>query len=462
MAYRELIGLLVFSGPERLVRRRSDSGGPISISRLRSMAISRLSATKPCRQRASRKTTTYRPVSDDLRTLPITELAPHLIAARQTSHTLLECFGAALNSEQLAVPFKENLNPPLWEFGHVAWFTDYWIARNPQRSKGTKYAATAHLPSDLAPADGLFNSATVAHETRWQLPLLGITGIHAYLRDVALRTEDCLADDLSTPKADLAGTASNREQSTAHDSSYFYRLALAHEDMHAEAFYMTAQDLGFGLTETTTPPWQKANRGSAAPAATSTPETEARNRSIPNTNTPVSRMTVTGQALALAAPSSDFYFDNEAGALSADLASFEIDTQPVSHGAFAAFIEDNGYQRAALWSPEGWAWRLKKIADGPRQVSVSNGRVFRQWFGQTLEVPEWFPMIHVCLYEAAGEHMSGRPTSVPAFRETATDHGLDRPELEHAHSGPAYRSGPARDLRLHLRSVANNPRRPSG
>jgi hypothetical protein len=29
----------------------------------------------------------------------------------------------------------------------------------------------------------------------------------------------------------------------------------------------------------------------------------------------------------------------------------------------------------------------------------------------------------------AGEHMSGRPTSVPAFREEATDQGLDRLEL---------------------------------
>ena len=197
-------------------------------------------------------------MSDDLRTLPITDLASHLLAARQTSHALLDCFGAALDSERLAVPFQENLNPPLWEFGHVAWFTDYWIARNPQRTKGTKYAATAHLPSALPPADGLFNSATVAHETRWQLPLLGMTGIHQYLREVAVRTEECLSADIAALKA--PGTEEGLGQPSDDDTSYFYRLALAHEDMHAEAFYMTAHDLAFSLPGTATPPWSDASK----------------------------------------------------------------------------------------------------------------------------------------------------------------------------------------------------------
>ena len=366
-------------------------------------------------------------MTQDIRLLPPSELAPALAQAHQTSHTLLDCFGASLDSEQLAVPFKENLNPPLWEFGHVAWFTDYWIARNPQRARGRQYTSPEHLSSALPAADGLFNSATVAHETRWQLPLLGITGIHAYLRDVALRTEDCLSADLVASQAGLADPANNREQSTALDASYFYRLALAHEDMHAEAFYMTAQDLGFGLPQTATPPWQETNRAIAATGATAVPETKTRSSAMQSTNTPASRLIIPGQTLFVAAPSSDFYFDNEAGALTADLESFEIDSQPVSHGAFAAFIEDKGYQRAELWTPEGWSWRLTQRCNGPRQLSGSNGRLFRQWFGQTVEVPEWFPMMHISLYEAeAWARWAGRQLPTEAQWVAAA---LSAPEL---------------------------------
>ncbi|MFM1881562.1 MAG: ergothioneine biosynthesis protein EgtB [Pseudomonadota bacterium] len=325
-------------------------------------------------------------MSDDLRALPITDLAAHLRAARQTSYTLLDCFGAALDSERLAVPFQENLNPPLWEFGHVAWFTDYWIARNPQRSKGKKYAAIPHLPSALAPADGLFNSATVAHETRWQLPLLGITGIHQYLQEVADRTEECLTADMAAWKA--AGT--KNDVNSVDDTSYFYRLALAHEDMHAEAFYMTAQDLAFPFPGTARPPWrdasesvQKADRALAMQAGKQRPQ-----------------ILIPAQSFSLAPPSRAFYFDNEADALSEALGDFSIDALPVNHGQFAEFIQDKGYQRSELWTPEGWAWRSSVEAHGPRHLSIQDGRLYRQWFGETHAVPEWCPMIQVSLYEA--------------------------------------------------------------
>jgi len=323
-------------------------------------------------------------VTNDLRTLPITSLASHLHAARQTSHALLDSFGTALNSEQLAVPFKENLNPPLWEFGHVAWFTDYWIARNPQRRKGTKAAAAVHLLSALPPADGLFNSATVAHETRWQLPLLGIAGIHQYLREVALRTEECL----STDSAALNATGAEDNGQPFDDFSYFYRLALAHEDMHAEAFYMTAQDLGFALPGTTTPPWHDA-------ADSEKEETRAARHTSART-----QIAIASTAIHLAPPSQGFYFDNEANALITDLPPFEIDAQPINHGEFAAFIEDGGYRRAELWTPEGWALRNQQRLEAPKHLSLCNGRIYRQWFGQTHEVPTWFPMMQVSLYEA--------------------------------------------------------------
>jgi len=336
-------------------------------------------------------------VPNDIRTLSVTELASQLIEVRQTSHTLLNCFCTALGSEQLTVPFKENLNPPLWEFGHVAWFADYWIARNPGRSHGRQYQPVAHSPSAFAPADGLFNSATVAHDTRWQLPLLGIEGIQQYLKDVAITTEDCLATDMAALEIPVRLGAGH---SVIDNASYFYRLALAHEDMHAEAFYMTAQDLGFPLPGTDRPPWAPA-ADESQPQLTE-PAAETAQASTFRRNELVTRpqITIPKQSLVLPHPASGFFFDNEAEALSASLEDCEIDTEPVSHAAYAAFIEDQGYQRPELWSPQGWAWRERHRLNGPKHLSLSNGRFCRQWFGQTLEVPDWFPMIHVSLFEA--------------------------------------------------------------
>src|ERR671932_1000925 len=65
-----------------------------------------------------------------------------------------------LADEQLLGPKLRIVNPPLWEIGHVAWFQEKWALR--------------HLRS-LAPCraggDALYDSAAVAHNRRWDLPL---------------------------------------------------------------------------------------------------------------------------------------------------------------------------------------------------------------------------------------------------------------------------------------------------
>jgi len=49
-----------------------------------------------------------------------------------------------------------------------------------------------------------------------------------------------------------------------------------------------------------------------------------------------------------------FAFDNEGPAHDVYIAPFELASQPVTHGEFAAFIEDGGYQRPELWLSLGW------------------------------------------------------------------------------------------------------------
>src|SRR5262249_27215411 len=65
---------------------------------------------------------------------------------------------ADLSDEQLMGPTSSILNPLLWEIGHVAWFGEKWVLRH---ANGR--------PPLRADADALYDSAAVAHDTRWGL-----------------------------------------------------------------------------------------------------------------------------------------------------------------------------------------------------------------------------------------------------------------------------------------------------
>ena len=81
-----------------------------------------------------------------------------------------------LDGEQLLGPKLAIVNPPLWEIGHVAWFQEHWCLR--WRADGTR--GNSILPG----ADALYDSSTVAHDTRWDLPLPAIAATRRYGDDV--------------------------------------------------------------------------------------------------------------------------------------------------------------------------------------------------------------------------------------------------------------------------------------
>jgi iron(II)-dependent oxidoreductase len=86
---------------------------------------------------------------------------------------------ADLSDEQLIGPHLQIVNPLLWEIGHVAWFQEYWVLR--------------HLngrPPILANGDKLYDSARVAHDTRWDLSLLSREQTLAYMQEVLNRITD--------------------------------------------------------------------------------------------------------------------------------------------------------------------------------------------------------------------------------------------------------------------------------
>ena len=182
---------------------------------------------------------------------------------------------ADLNDVQLLGPHLPTANPLLWEIGHVAWFQERWVLR---RADGR--------PSLLPDADALYDSAAVAHDSRWDLPLPS--------REETLRY--------------MAGVEGQVLERLAHrplsDDAYFAQLIIFHEDMHAEAFTYTRQTLGY-------PAPRLSGIGDAIPTGADAPwEGDA---------------TMAGGAFPLGAePGASFVFDNEKWAHPVALRPFAV------------------------------------------------------------------------------------------------------------------------------------------
>src|SRR5689334_3078079 len=109
--------------------------------------------------------------------VPLAELASQLGETRARTERLTN----ELSAVQLMGSKLPIVNPVLWEMGHVGWFHEYWTLRR------------CHGQAPLIPrADDLWNSSTVAHDTRWDLDLPDRAATFAYLSNVLERQFDQL------------------------------------------------------------------------------------------------------------------------------------------------------------------------------------------------------------------------------------------------------------------------------
>jgi ergothioneine biosynthesis protein EgtB len=254
---------------------------------------------------------------------------------------------------------QPELNPPRWELGHVAWFEEFWIARNTQRQRGFRADPMAARAASLIPrADALFNSSLVPHAQRWQLDLPD-----------AQRTER-LAQQVRERSVALL-----RQAEPNDDSLYFFRLAAVHEAMHLEAWIYMAQNLaldlrGAGLTLT--------------PPLVSVSET----------------LDLAAQRFALGYEEAGFAFDNELTPHDVELPAFQIDTEPVTWGRYLPFMEAGGYEEQRYWTTEGWAWRQLHSSGKPRHLVCEDGHWKRAVFGQWRDLNLQEPAHHLSAHEA--------------------------------------------------------------
>jgi len=250
---------------------------------------------------------------------------------------------ADLDGVQLLGPRLDIVNPPLWEMGHVAWFQEFWTLR----------AAGGRAPL-VANSDALYDSAKVAHDTRWDLPLLDRKSALEYLATVLERSIAALRLD---------------------DGAYFHQLALFHEDMHDEAFAYTRQTLGYS------DPFAR-------------PEPSCMGKLPGDVAVPGGRYRLGAER------GTSFVFDNEKWAHEALIAPFRMARAPITNSEFAAFVEAGGYRDQRLWSPEGWRWRAGCGAQKPVYWERTDGGWAHRRYDSLRPLPPDHPVIHVSWYEA--------------------------------------------------------------
>ncbi|MGH8616611.1 MAG: selenoneine synthase SenA [Burkholderiales bacterium] len=275
-------------------------------------------------------------IADASRAALVTRASPQTLMRRlQAARARTRQLAAGLDGMRERGPRLASVNPPLWEFGHLAWFQERWCLR---------WQAPETFGASLRDdADRLYDSTHVAHATRWDLPLPGWPAVMDYQAAV----QEAVLTRLT-------------HEPDRQSLLYFAELAVAHEEMHDEAFVYTRQTLGYEAPVVT--PGARAENGEPGGGDVHLPG---------------------GEYHLGAAQDGAFVFDNEKWAHPVALAPFAMARSVVSQDEYAAFVDAGGYGCQELWTPEGWRWRAGAGAEHPaywrRQPGGWEQRVFDRW-----------------------------------------------------------------------------------
>lgn len=258
-----------------------------------------------------------------------------------------------LTVKQWLGPELPIVNPPLWELGHMTWFTEFFCLREANPNKAGR----------IAQGDFWYNSATMHHDKRWQQDYISPEETLVYCDSVLAEVQEKIHAESDNKKL-----------------AYFVLLSLFHHDMHNEALLYTRQTHAYP-------------KPTNSPFLTALPPNEWLHFSAGRFRQ--------GQSSS----GKDFVFDNEKPEHWVDVPAFQLASMPVRQSEFLAFVAHDGYQKAEYWSEDGWQWLKNQGRSLPRywrKTTESNNssgfeqRIFDQWQPLVANLP----MQHVNFYEA--------------------------------------------------------------
>jgi len=110
------------------------------------------------------------------------KLNPNMIANQlEDAHQRTMALIDGLSRAQLMGPMLATVNPLLWEIGHAAYFYEFWVLRHHM-----------NRPPIREDADRLYDSITIAHDDRWELPVPPLQQTLAYIQAVEDKVKACL------------------------------------------------------------------------------------------------------------------------------------------------------------------------------------------------------------------------------------------------------------------------------
>jgi ergothioneine biosynthesis protein EgtB len=266
-------------------------------------------------------------------------LADALAQTRRTTWRLVDATGeAALRTEHGGVSLLQRL-------GRVGWRQELWCLR---RSADGRTSG----PSGLPGSDRWFGEAAPAADP--PAPEVLRPWMDTVLQAVLERLAREPDDDLGLRRT---------------------RRALFHEQAQQEA--MIASLAALGLPAPTTalaPPARMRLTADVAVAG--------------------------GDAMVGAAPDDGFAYAVERDAHPVRLAAYGISLQPVTNAEFLQFVEDGGYHRGRLWSPEAFARLSAERRTAPARWRRVGDRWQMRWFDRWVPLEAYAPVVHVDAHEA--------------------------------------------------------------
>ncbi|RAI43783.1 ergothioneine biosynthesis protein EgtB [Rhodoplanes roseus] len=310
------------------------------------------------------------PASDTPRSDTSAVRATGLRAAFRSVRAHTDALAAPLSPEDQVVQSMPDASPTKWHRAHTTWFFEQFLLE--------PHAPGYRLFDERLAY--LYNSYYVAAGPRHARPKRGLitrpdaATVAAYRAHVDAAVDALLAD----------------EASLAPEVAAIVEIGLNHEQQHQE---LILTDILHAFSENPIAPaydpeW-RFRPASRAPGAVALPE---------------GIHTIGHQG-------DGFSYDNEGPAHRALVGPVEIDRGLVTNGDWLAFINDGGYDDAALWLSDGFAAVQQEGWRAPGHWRQEDGRWHVVTLGGLVPVDPDAPVCHVSYYEAdafaryAGRHL---------------------------------------------------------
>ncbi len=241
-------------------------------------------------------------------------IARELTGNRQRTTLLTD----SVDEDDLVRQHSPLMSPLVWDLAHIANQEELWLLR--------EVGGRDPLHPEIDP---LYDAFEHPRSERPTLPLLPPAEARAYGHEVRGRVMDLLE------RATFSGTR-------LLGDGFAFGMVAQHEAQHDETMLITHQLRKGGPVLTAAPPGPAPADALGLPA----------------------EVLVPGGPFTMGTSTEPWALDNERPAHSVEVASFYLDTTPVTCGAYTEFIEAGGYDDPRWWTTAGWQHRRGHRADG--------------------------------------------------------------------------------------------------